>query len=111
MLIPLPGEERVRDLTKSANDSAINPLSSCAYYYLCVYQYQNYGGARLDLMVCDVTKSIPWTGTGSYYNNQTPGTQGTFYRYDGSIHSYTKPAIISIPNNPDWTPIYSFKAC
>ncbi|GAA0913494.1 hypothetical protein [Virgisporangium aurantiacum] len=68
--VPLPGEARARTLGVGAQ------AELCDYGYLCLFQYQWFGGDRRMLYFCE-DHSTPYSFN-SYINNQTYGTRAVF---------------------------------
>jgi hypothetical protein len=74
LLLPLPGEKKVRDL--EASPSTIQD-SGCSYTYFCVYSGINWSGALWRWSDCN-NHLMPTRGTGSWINYQTTGTRVKF---------------------------------
>ena len=116
LLLPLPGEQRARDLTKSASEAAADPYG-CPHLYFCVYTGTSdtgnpYTGDMRKYFKCGEKNALPpWLGKGSYYNNQSSGLRATFYRYGQVYHSASCAAVCSVPNNPNWTEIFWVQPC
>jgi hypothetical protein len=116
---PLPGETQARTFGTAAPDSwdwgCITPgqtCHGCPYGALCMYQQTNYQGWRNDLIACTKVGVI-WKMTGSWYNNQTPGTEGAFYhRYSWGVGIWGKTGgARSWSSTADWSPVSAAKPC
>lgn len=103
LILPLPGETRARSLIP---ERAAEP-HGCPYQYLCAYQYTNFTGGEIHAFYCNVFVSMPWGSVGSWRNNQTPGTIGTFV---GGSPATTGPAYSSSSSH-NWLPVTHIKAC
>ncbi|GAB3942779.1 hypothetical protein GCM10027614_30430 [Micromonospora vulcania] len=106
ILVALPGERKARSLT-----SALREPNGCPYQYLCAYQYQNFEGSAYHVTKCGSTNApyIPWSGYGSWRNNQTSGTRPVFWRCSGYLD--WMPPAYSSNSSYDWTPICYTQAC
>jgi hypothetical protein len=86
-LIPLPGEERARELGAASTRGTVH---SCRYYQFCTYGQRPFKG------VVDRMSSCTWHVSHgffvSYVNNQTPGTRARFYNYFGRLIARSQPA-------------------
>lgn len=87
VLLALPGETYARDLERPS----VTGAASCPYLHLCAFKRTNFNGNIIAVFDCSDPENIPWTTTGSYVNNQTPGTVGTFRLTNGN-DSRTGPA-------------------
>jgi hypothetical protein len=80
VLLALPGETYARDLERPS----VRGAASCPYLFLCAFKRTNFNGNIIAIIDCNVPENIPWFTTGSYVNNQTPGTVGTFHLTNGN---------------------------
>ncbi|MFI2733565.1 peptidase inhibitor family I36 protein [Streptomyces sp. NPDC018711] len=97
LLLPLPGEERARDLDAPAGVAA----ASCPYTYVCAYYGQNYTGSELRLFTCNYPVYINWYTTGSWINNQRAELRAKFYDKSGVLR-WTSPGGYSSDPAADW---------
>lgn len=105
MLLSLPGEQYARELSQPVATQA-----TCSYYNFCVYQQQTFGGDMLAQSSCSKWIDIPWTGYGSYINNQTANTRARFLDELQQLYQYSLPA----PNSNsfyNWNPVYFVDPC
>jgi hypothetical protein len=98
----VPGERNARDFSRNG---AVTPQQSCPYYYFCAYR----GGDVLSYYYCN-DQYMPWTGYGSYVNNQTPGTRATF-KNSGHGSIGTSCAAYCAVGSINWSPIYYIDPC
>ncbi|WP_172384208.1 hypothetical protein [Streptomyces sp. MNP-20] len=112
LLVPLPGEKYVRELNGGrAEGTAASARHTCTYKRLCGYSGRNYTGQEREWYQCNVLYKKPsgWRSGGSWYNNQTPGRQGSWYDYNKRFLSHTRPAPYGA--NGNWAPVGYIKAC
>ncbi|WP_158714871.1 peptidase inhibitor family I36 protein [Streptomyces erythrochromogenes] len=106
LTLPLPGQERAQVITAAGPA----PLS-CASTYFCAYQGRNFTGAMLDVWRCSDNLFIPWLETdGSWYNNQTRGTQARFQNGGGGSW-YVGGAPSEQRTGVRWNDIYYIDPC
>jgi hypothetical protein len=110
LTVTVPGENRTRPL----GDVGTFGRYECDYNgapraTFCAYQYEGYLGDSIRMYDC-ATYRIPWGTTGSWHNNQTPGTQplltfwnGTTWRMPGAPDGQ----FIGV----DWHPVLTIKNC
>jgi hypothetical protein len=103
LILPLPGETRARSLAAGR----VAEPTGCPFQYLCAYQYEGFAGGEIHAFYCGVLVSMPWGSVGSWRNNQTSGTVGTFY---GGNPSSTGPAYSS-SGSYNWLPVSHIRAC
>ncbi|MFE7531798.1 peptidase inhibitor family I36 protein [Kitasatospora sp. NPDC057542] len=104
LLLPLPGEERARDLDA-------NSLSSgCPYTYVCAYSGTNFTGEELRLFTCNYPVRIYWSGTGSWINNQRSTLYAKFYDVNGNL-GWTSPGGYSEDRAAPWGWVYWLSPC
>lgn len=99
LLLTLPGERDARDLT--APDAGLGAAAGCPYTYVCAYPYENFAGDELRLYTCNYLNYIPWTGTGSWINNQRSTLYAKFYDTDGNL-GWTSPGGYSEDRHAPW---------
>jgi hypothetical protein len=82
---------------------------NCPVGYLCTGRVANGKVVFNRFYYCERIWLSNWTGTGSVFNNQTPGTVATFYDQNGRVlfRSTAKQLIQTV----DWNPIWSFQVC
>jgi Peptidase inhibitor family I36 len=106
LLVPLPGETTARSLDGTNAPAA----ASCPFEDLCAWQGTNFTGARMTAFTCGRDVSIPWVGNGSWWNNQTRGTDGWFENSNDSIRAFTGGAPSSLASY-NWTPVFAMEPC
>ncbi|MEV7547434.1 hypothetical protein [Streptomyces sp. NPDC089915] len=79
LLLPLPGEQRARDLSAPGA-----PYDTCKRDKICLYPYTNFNGTALQVFDCGKV-SNPFRGTGSWINNQPSGYRMSFYDHNGKF--------------------------
>ncbi|MDX3454497.1 peptidase inhibitor family I36 protein [Streptomyces sp. ME02-8801-2C] len=109
LLVAVPGEKYARDLTKPAGTRAAAAWE-CDYEYFCMYRGQNGTGERLALYNCRDYALTNWTGLGSFYNNQTPGTRAQLKDRNRTV-IYTTLGAPSHHPSFNWDPIWYVKPC
>jgi len=96
-LIPLPGEERARDLGADARPGTVEPADhvttyNCRYLEFCLYANRDFTG-MVDRMWRCIPYDTRYLWFTSYVNNQTPYTRAEFLYFDKTTHvAWTKPA-------------------
>ncbi|MBF9069072.1 hypothetical protein [Streptacidiphilus fuscans] len=85
----------------------------CYYGYFCAWTGEGASGAQFNVSQCNVDQELPgsgWDGTGSWFNNQTPGTQALLKDKNHSLVTLSAP-----PKSEDfdqnWGPIWYLDAC
>lgn len=98
VVIPLPGQDRAHEVSASGKASA---LYTCAYGHFCAYSDTYYKGSVIDMYYCQ-HYNMPWSGPGSWDNNQTTGTRA---RMEDRYHvtTYTTPGARSWDPTGNWT--------
>ncbi|MET9697415.1 hypothetical protein ABZY31_10865 [Streptomyces sp. NPDC006529] len=87
MVLPLPGEQRARNLNARGTDGAF--ADPCARGWVCLYPGPEYTGTMWGLYDCGKV-AIGYRGTGSWYNNQPSKYRVKFYGHDGKL-GWTSP--------------------
>lgn len=105
LLIPLPGEQRARDL--SAPDG---PEEFCPYTYVCAFSLPNFWGTSLQFFTCNQLNRITWTGTGSWINNQRAALHAKFYDRNGNL-GWTSPGGLSWDVEASWDWVWWLSPC
>jgi hypothetical protein len=108
MRLPLPGEERARDLKSGARSAAGAP---CLYLYFCAFNGPDFTGIENAWSACyNHTVDANYIGTGSWINNQTPGTVAQFKSKDG-VTRWRDSGAFSADNEADWTWVWYLQPC
>lgn len=98
--------------TKDSSTYAASTSSwpyGCPHLYFCAYSGNYYTGTKIEMYYCEFY-GMPFSGTGSWVNNQTSGTVARFYNQYYSQIQKTPPAPSS-GLGQDWTPVYYVKPC
>jgi Peptidase inhibitor family I36 len=101
--------------TTTASSSAakaageVSPLVTCDYGYFCAYSGTNFTGSVIKMYECK-SYTIPWSGNGSWINNQSTGTKAKMYGAGGNL-IYTTPGAYSSDSSGDWTSVYNVRNC
>ncbi|MEU1883116.1 hypothetical protein ABZ470_37925 [Streptosporangium sp. NPDC020072] len=109
VLIALPDEDAPRQLSPETGLVAGCSTSGAAYHHFCAYSRPNFRGSYIDMYRC-ARYTIPYTGAGSWDNNQTKGTTARMYDRSGKLVYITPPAP-SEDRNADWTYVHTVKNC
>lgn len=105
--IALPGEAQPRELSPAPLDA--NCDGGADYAHFCAYRQTGFRGDQIDMYTCG-TYRIPWSGRGSWDNNQTSRRQARMYNSAGTL-IYTTPRAHSSDLDGDWTPVWSVRNC
>ncbi|GLY82104.1 hypothetical protein Airi02_000360 [Actinoallomurus iriomotensis] len=109
MLIAIPGEAHPRNFA-SGSGKVMPSSSPCAPVgTFCAFQYPAYKGHIITMVACQ-TRDIPWNGSGSWINNQTPGTRARMYNARVQL-IYTTPGAYSSDVSGNWTPVTTVSNC
>lgn len=108
LLLAVPGEARPRGLS-SAADALL--AISCPYTYFCAYSAQWFTGDAFLLEDCNGGAMIPWVTTGSWKNNQTPGTRPWLYFWDGQAPWHMPGAYAEQASGVGWYPVDFIDPC
>ena len=110
LVLTVPGEQRVRDLI---HDKGVKfSPGNCGGQNFCAYQGSNYTGYEFTMWACK-TWELPgdgWSSGGSWYNNQTPGTQAVMYG-KSMQWVYTTPQAPYGDPHGNWAPVWFIKNC
>jgi hypothetical protein len=109
LTVTVPGERYVREMSTSAASRAAAQWE-CDYTYFCMFRQTLGMGDRLALYHCQDYALQNWTGDGSYYNNQTPGTRALFKNQNRNVIHTTLGAPFSVASY-DWTPVWYVRPC
>jgi len=93
----------------SIDVSTAATVHGCPYLYFCAYSGANYTGTKIQMYFCQFY-DMPFSGDGSWVNNQTPGTVARFYDYTYRQIGATTGAY-SQHSPINWTPVYHVKPC
>lgn len=92
--------------TQSAGTAA---AASCPYQYFCAYPEPNFGGTPILMYNCR-EYDIPWSGLGSWINNQTPGTRAQF-RSSDHVTRWTDDGAYDSDASAPWGWVWWVKPC
>lgn len=107
ILFVVPGQTYAQEV--GAGPSAVTTGETCPYQYFCAYHGTNYTGTAIELTQCGVWTLMPWTVTGSWKNDQTPGTSAYFDMTNGTV--YRTPGAWSGDTSYNWAPVLAIEAC
>ncbi len=109
--VAVPGEARPRQLV--AATSAAMMVRQCDFYadyeWFCAYQYERKSGDHIGMWACG-TYRIPWYTTGSWENDQTPGTRPLLTFGDGTTWQMP-PAFSEQVTGVYWGTVWSIRNC
>ncbi|MFJ2163230.1 hypothetical protein [Streptomyces sp. NPDC087856] len=105
VLLTLPGERTVRDISAAGHPS----FHGCAYYFFCAFQSVSFEGDVNAWSDCDVDE-ISFIGYGSWVNNQTAGTRAQF-KDESRVTRWTDSGAPTEDNSADWNWVFFVKAC
>ncbi|MFF0465706.1 hypothetical protein [Streptomyces mexicanus] len=105
LLLALPGEKSARDLSKPLTVRSSNAPNFCYYKYFCAYSKTNFYGDAWNRSSCGYPLGIPFTGPGSWANNQTKGTVAYMYGDSTDDLIYKTPGAYSADKYGNWTPV------
>ncbi|MEU4426826.1 hypothetical protein AB0F81_39915 [Actinoplanes sp. NPDC024001] len=83
---------------------------ACPYYYFCAYSKEGFSGDWILEEECWVERYIPWTGHGSWINNQTRGTQ-PLLEFTSGEPWWMPGAYAQQKTGVGWDPVFSITAC
>ncbi|MFG1713876.1 hypothetical protein [Micromonospora sp. NPDC049203] len=109
--VAVPGEAHPRDFVNAPTSVALADrcLDGQNNGWFCAYSSTGFQGDTLQWYTCG-TYNMPWTGYGSWRNNQTSGTVAKFINASGSV-IYSTPGAYSSSLSYVWTPVYKVKPC
>ncbi len=105
LTLTLPGERKTRDLS-----SANAKFAECRYERFCMFRGESFTGDQLDLYYCKDHALSNWRGYGSWFNNQTPGTQARLKDRNRNVVTTTVGAPSYHPSYY-WEPIWYVRPC
>lgn len=103
--LALPGETYAR----TAEGASLAAGPACPYTYFCAYFRPNFTSDVMMFTECG-SNVIPWSSTGSWINNQTPGTRAKFLSSDGIVR-WTDPGAYDTDDSADWSWVAYLKPC
>jgi hypothetical protein len=109
--VAVPGEERPRRLVRAtrAEYDVVMCYRGAPYKWFCAYTEPYFYGDYIAMYDC-VTVPIPYVTTGSWDNNQTPGTAPLLTFTNGS--QWVMPAAYSNQKTGvNWFPVRTIKPC
>jgi hypothetical protein len=111
LLVAVSGEAHPMyfDSPVKATDDNCNVLTGFETGWFCAYSKPWYAGDELQWYYCG-TYPMPWSGYGSWDNEQYKGTKAQFLDYSRNAN-YTTPPAASWNHNYNWTPVYYVKPC
>lgn len=109
LTVTVPGEKVVREF-RGATAPRAAVQWECDHGYFCMFRQTLGMGDRIALYYCQDYALQGWTGYGSYYNNQTRGTQALLKNQNRTVVDVTPAAPFSHASY-DWTPIWFVRPC
>jgi hypothetical protein len=82
---------------------------TCGYGHFCAYSGPNFTGDVIDMYQC-AEYSIPWSGHGSWINNQTTGTVAQF-RSDDHVNRWHDTGAYDSDDDADWSWVWYVRNC
>jgi hypothetical protein len=87
-----------------------SPQFGCPYKDFCAFSGTGFTGTKIEMYYCEYY-GIPFGGTGSYVNNQTPGTEAAAYGASYNLLWRTGPAPWVSTGGVNWAPVYTVLPC
>jgi hypothetical protein len=81
----------------------------CPYYYFCAYSGEVYAGTKIEMYYCQYYY-VPFNTTGSFVNNQTPGTVANGYGQNYNNIWNSGPAFSQRPVM-EWQQVWYVRPC
>lgn len=106
LVLALPGANQ--SYGKEQNGTAIASYT-CGYGHFCAFSGINFTGDVIDMYRC-AEYSIPWSGHGSWKNNQTTGTVANF-ESDDHISRWHDRGAYSQDEDADWSWVWYVRNC
>ncbi|MFC9606719.1 hypothetical protein ACFTTN_25080 [Streptomyces niveus] len=106
LTLALPGEKYARNLDGMAGANSAQGYV-CPYGSLCAYSLRNYEGDAIDIRCTYI--SMPWSGNGSWHNNQVTGRKAFFYDSNFNL-GWTSPGASSWDADAPWGWVYWLSA-
>lgn len=97
----------------AATPSVVNPVQcqgGADYGWFCAYSGPNFTGESIGMYTCG-NYSIPWVSTGSWDNEQTPGTRPWLYWVTNPTPWHMPAADSYQRSGVDWGPVLSITNC
>jgi hypothetical protein len=109
--VAVPGEERPRHLVRAtrAEYKVVVCYRGAPYKFFCAFSLERYDGTYIAMYHCDIYP-IPFVTTGSWDNNQTPGTRPVLTFTNGT-RWVMPPAHSSQDVGVNWYPVRTIKNC
>lgn len=93
-----------------ANAGVVSPQITCRLGHFCAFSGPNFTGEPKDWFACGVDNPVPWSGVGSWINNQTGGARAQFKSSDG-VTRWTSNAPYTDDRNADWSWVWYVRIC
>jgi len=110
--VTVPGEDGPRQLVAASHAEyrvAVCHPGGAAYGWFCAFERENFTGDHVAMYNC-LDYFIPWYTTGSWDNNQTPGTRPLLYFSNGTWW-YMPGAPSRQRSGVDWSPVAYIVPC
>ncbi|MEX2974822.1 peptidase inhibitor family I36 protein [Streptomyces sp. C184] len=109
----VPGEKYVRDLATTRGPVTAPIQAVCPYKDFCAYQGTNYTGHEQRFGECynEKLKGQGWSGSGSWYNNQSQSYMRAEMYGKAGNRVYRDDGPGSHDQNANWRPVWSIKPC
>ncbi|GAA1272563.1 hypothetical protein GCM10009677_27100 [Sphaerisporangium rubeum] len=104
LLLSLPGERFAREL-----DEPVAVTTTCDYGFFCAWSGTNFTGDKRSEYYCSELISIPWSGTGSWRNEQTRGTVARFL--NGARNEIDRSTAPGYKFSYSWSPVFFIDIC
>ncbi|MFF4503164.1 hypothetical protein [Streptomyces sp. NPDC001401] len=108
LVLALPNQKSA-GAGEQAPSAPRSALYACRYGHFCAYSGTEYTGDVIDMYKC-AEYSIPWSGTGSWINNQTKGTFAQF-RDSAHLNRWHDAGAYSSDNFADWSWVWYVQNC
>jgi hypothetical protein len=111
VLVAIPGESHPRNFSSPASAQVDHCTEGPVYSgYFCAYSGTSFQGSEIQMYYCQ-SYGIPWSGNGSWINDQTPGTTARFYNNAGTRIYTTPPPYSYNTNYSSWTNVHTIRPC
>ncbi|MBV6703290.1 hypothetical protein KV557_40465 [Kitasatospora aureofaciens] len=113
--VAIPGEAHPRDFVNNpalvpATVSSSPCLNMNGSGYFCTWSGTEYTGSEADMYYCNTSYNMPFSGTGSYSNDQTIGVRAKFYGKYGDYLGSSQPALYGQPSY-NWYYVWTIVPC